>query len=276
MNAVTASGSRSLGQRLCRADKVLLGGGVAMLGGAALFGATFGLGIPAGVLGLLMADGVFRPSSSTFYQTISNGRRDVRRIALTFDDGPDPEVTPALLDILATTGARATFFTIGRNLVRHLAIAERAVGDGHELGNHSWQHDRMQNFYGTRAQAEEIDRSVQLIQQVSCNDTLPLYRPPIGLKSPALARAAHVRGLQVIAWSLHSRDTLLRDARRIAARVLKKVQAGDIVLMHDGHDREGYHRAATIEALPLILDGLAQRGLQSVTVSELLGYRPHG
>jgi peptidoglycan/xylan/chitin deacetylase (PgdA/CDA1 family) len=129
----------------------------------------------------------------------------------------------------------------------------------------------MQNFYGTRAQAEEIDRSVELIREVSRTDSLPLYRPPIGLKSPALARAAHVRGLQVVAWSLHSRDTLFRDARRIAQRVLKRVRAGDIILMHDGHDRDGYHRAATMGALPLILDGLAERGLQSVTVSELIG-----
>jgi peptidoglycan/xylan/chitin deacetylase (PgdA/CDA1 family) len=271
MTAAIAIGHRTIGQRLCRADKVLLGAGAAMLGGTALFGASLGLGIPAGVLGLLIADGVFRPSSSTFYPTVSNGPRALPRVALTFDDGPDPEVTPVLLDILAKAGAHATFFTIGRKLVRHISVAERAVREGHELGNHSWQHDRMQNFYGTRAQAEEIDRSVELIREVSRTDGLPLYRPPIGLKSPALARAAHVRGLQVIAWSLHSRDTLFRDAQRIAERVLKRVRAGDIILMHDGHDRDGYHRAATMGALPLILDGLAERGLQSVTVSELLG-----
>ena len=227
----------------------------------------------ATMLGLLLADGVFRPASSTFYPTISSGPRDRPRVALTFDDGPDPQVTPSLLDALAAAGARATFFTIGRNLARCTDVAERAVREGHELGNHSWHHDRMQNFYGTRAQAEEIDRSVQLIRELSHDDALPLYRPPIGLKSPALARAAHVRGLQLIAWSLHSRDTLIRDARRIATRVLRRVRPGDIVLMHDGHDRDGYHRDATIDALPLILEGLAQRGLQSVTVSELLGLK---
>ena len=257
--------------RLCRADKILLGGGVALLGGTALFGAgLWGVGLPVSVLGLLITDGVFRPSSSTFYPTISTGPRDTAKVALTFDDGPDPEVTPLLLDTLKARGARATFFTIGRHLARHRGIAERALRDGHELGNHSWQHDRMQNFYGTRAQATDIDRSMQLIREVSGSDALPLYRPPIGLKSPALARAAHERGLRVIAWSLHSRDTMLRDPQRIAARLLKRVQAGDIILMHDGHDRDGQHRVATAEALPLVLDGLAKRGLQGVTVSELL------
>ena len=270
-----SSSSSSIADRLCRADKVLLGGGVALLGGTALFGAgLLGIGVPASVLGLLITDGVFRASSSTFYPTISSGPRDKPRVALTFDDGPDPQVTPFLLDSLATAGARATFFTIGRNLARHTGIAERTLREGHELGNHSWQHDRMQNFYGTRAQAADIDRSVQLIRQVSRSDVLPFYRPPIGLKSPSLARAAHERGLQVIAWSLHSRDTVMRDAGRIAERVLRRVKAGDIVLMHDGHDRDGHHRVATASALTLILDGLAKRGLQSVTVSELLGQTP--
>ncbi|MET0499265.1 MAG: polysaccharide deacetylase family protein [Steroidobacteraceae bacterium] len=258
-------------KRLCRADKLLLGGGVAVVGGTTLFGlGMLGLGVPAGVLGLLLTDGIFRPSSSTLYPTISRGPREHPKVALTFDDGPDPQVTPQLLDALAAARARATFFTIGRYLAMHAAIAERALQEGHELGNHSWQHDRLQNFYGVRAQAADIDRSVQLIRQVSRNDVLPLYRPPIGLKSPSLARAAQERGLRMIAWSLHSRDTMLRDPQRIAERVLRKVRAGDIILMHDGHDREGYHRVATAAALPLILEGLKKRGLQSVTVSELL------
>ena len=258
-------------KRLCRADKLLLGGGVAMIGGAALFGpGVLGFGVPAGVLGLLLTDGIFRPSSGTLYPTTSRGSHDQPKVALTFDDGPDPQVTPILLDALAAAQARATFFTIGRYLARHAPIAERALREGHELGSHSWQHDRLQNFYGVRAQAADIDRSVALIRQISQDPRLPLYRPPIGLKSPSLARAAQERGMQMIAWSLLSHDTRLRDPQRIAERVLRKVRAGDIILMHDGHDREGHHRAATADALPLILEGLAKRGLRSVTVSELL------
>jgi peptidoglycan/xylan/chitin deacetylase (PgdA/CDA1 family) len=271
-----SAASSLIGQRFCRADKVLLGGGVALLGGTAVFGASLlGAGLPASVLGLLITDGVFRPSSSTFYPTTSHGPRNQPQVALTFDDGPDPQVTPLLLDTLAATGARATFFTIGRHLARNIALAERALREGHELGNHSWQHDRLQNFYGTRALLDDIDRNTRLIRHLARSDRTPLYRPPIGLKSPALARAAHQRGLQVIAWSLHSRDTLLRDPQRIAERTLMRVKAGDIILMHDGHDRDDRHRGATAAALPLILSGLAQRGLQSVTVSELLGHAVH-
>jgi peptidoglycan/xylan/chitin deacetylase (PgdA/CDA1 family) len=204
------------------------------------------------------------------YPTISHGLRTGHQVALTFDDGPDPQVTPRLLDALGAAGARATFFTIGRYLQQHPAIAERAINEAHELGNHSWQHDRMQNFYSTRAQAADIDRSIGLLQALSGSER-PLYRPPIGLKSPALARAAHARRLTMIAWSLHSRDTRLCEARAIAAQVLDRIRPGDIVLLHDGHDREGYHRTALLGALPTILQGLRERGLQSVTVSELLG-----
>ena len=90
------------------------------------------------------------------------------------------------------------------------------------------------------------------------------------MKSPALARVAHARKLTVVAWSLHSRDTFTRDRGRTAARVLSRIAPGDIVLMHDGHERDGEHRSTAAAALPLILRGLRERGLSCVTVSELL------
>jgi peptidoglycan/xylan/chitin deacetylase (PgdA/CDA1 family) len=219
----------------------------------------------------VLTDGIFRPSSSVLYPTISHGPRDRPRVALTFDDGPDPEVTPAILDTLDAAGARATFFVSGRHLQRHRPIAARALRAGHELGNHSWMHSYFQNFYRTDQQQSDLERSARLIQELSGSDVEPLYRPPIGLKSPPLASVAHARKLKVIAWSLHSRDTLSRDADATAARVLSRIKPGDIVLMHDGHERDGKHRRLAAAALPLILRGLRARGLASVTVSELLG-----
>jgi peptidoglycan/xylan/chitin deacetylase (PgdA/CDA1 family) len=219
----------------------------------------------------VLTDGIFRPSSSVLYPTISHGPRDRPRVALTFDDGPDPEVTPAILDTLDAAGARSTFFVIGRHLQRHRPIAARALRAGHELGNHSWMHSYFQNFYRTDQQQSDLERSARLIQELSGSDVEPLYRPPIGLKSPPLASVAHARKLKVIAWSLHSRDTLSRDADATAARVLSRIKPGDIVLMHDGHERDGKHRRLAAAALPLILRGLRARGLASVTVSELLG-----
>ena len=256
----------------CRADKLLLTGSAALLGSSVAFGATpLAFAIPALALGAVLVDGVFRPSSSALYPTISHGPRNRARVALTFDDGPDPEVTPFILDGLAQLGARATFFVIGRHLDRHHRIAERIVAEGHELGNHSWTHSHLQNFYSARRHASDIDRADELIRQIARDARPTLYRPPIGFKSPALARTAHARSLTIVAWSVHSRDTLSHSPPATADRVLSRVRAGDIVLMHDGHDREGAHRTIAARALPAVLRGLGDRGLQPVTVSELLG-----
>jgi peptidoglycan-N-acetylglucosamine deacetylase len=255
---------------LCRADKVLLAGGAAVLGSTALLPATpLALGASAALLAVI-TDGIFRPSSSVLYPTISHGPRDRPQVALTFDDGPDPQVTPSLLDTLRSSGARATFFVIGRHLEKHRDIGNPALQEGHELGNHSWMHSRFQNFYRTRRTEADVDRSTRLIQELCGSTAEPLYRSPVGLKSPAIARVAHVRKLTIVAWSLHSRDTMTRDPRVVAARVLSSVMPGDIVLMHDGHDRADVHRTVAAAALPEILRGLRERGLSAVTVSELL------
>jgi peptidoglycan/xylan/chitin deacetylase (PgdA/CDA1 family) len=256
---------------LCRADKVLLAGGAAVLGSSALLAATpLALGGASAALLAVMTDGIFRPSSSVLYPTISHGPRDRPQVALTFDDGPDPQVTPSILDTLRSCAARATFFVIGRHLEKHRDLGIRALQEGHELGNHSWTHSHFQNFYGMRRQGLEIDRSRGLIRELSVPTAEPLYRPPVGLKSPALARVAHARKMTVVAWSLHSHDIRARDAETMAASVLSRIAPGDIVLMHDGYEREGNHRLVAVAALPIILRGLRERGLSSVTVSELL------
>jgi len=254
---------------LCRADRFLLASGATVAGATAMFGAT-ALGVAAPAFALLLADGIFRPASSLFYPTLTRGRSDRPQVALTFDDGPDPEVTPAVLDVLAEYRARATFFVIGRHLEKNLALGERLLRDRHELGNHSWHHSYLQNFYQAGRYGDEIDRCSQLIKSLTRSEDEPLYRPPVGLKSPPMARAAHKRKLTVVAWSIHSRDTIARDAAAVAKNVVGRIRPGDIVLLHDGHDREGLHRPNIRQVLPLLLQGLRERGLESVPVSELL------
>lgn len=255
---------------LCRADKFLLASGAAVLGSAAAFGpSALSIGLPFGAHALLMMDGIFRPASSILYPTLVRGRTDRPQVSLTFDDGPDPDITPALLDMLAEHHARATFFVIGRQLEKSLAIGERMLKEGHELGNHSWQHSRLQNFYSAAGHGEQIDRCSQLIKSLTHAEREPLYRPPVGLKSPAMARAAHQRNLTAVAWSIHSRDTIMRDANTIARNVLRSIRPGDIVLLHDGHDLDQRHRPIIHQIVPLLLQGLRERGLRSVPVSEL-------
>lgn len=257
---------------LSRAEILTLAYAAATAGAVGAFGVSaLSLGIPSAGLLALIADGVARPGSSLFYPTVTHGPRNSRRVALSFDDGPDPEVTPSVLEALAEYSARATFFSIGRLLEKHPQLAGRLVAHGHELGNHSWRHSRWQNFFGEEELAREIERGARAIAAVTGSPVEPLYRPPIGLKSPPLARAARRYRLTLVAWSLHSGDTRTSDPKRIAQRVLNRIRPGDIVLMHDGHDRPTQHRAACAQAVPLILRGLSEKGLECVTVSELLG-----
>lgn len=258
--------------RLCHADKLLLGGAGTVIASSIALGATpLSIGVPVAILAGLIADGIARPGSSLLYPTLSKGPTDQPRVALTFDDGPDAAVTPGILDTLAAFNAHATFFAIGRNIEQNPALARRIVDEHHELGNHSWQHSRFQNFFGRARQVDDLVRSSQLIREITGLRTEPWYRPPIGLKSPPLARAAHQLGMKrMIAWSLHGRDTQQDDPHRIAAGILARIVPGDIVLLHDGHDLPGRHRTAGAHALPLILQGLKERGLEAVTVSKLL------
>jgi peptidoglycan-N-acetylglucosamine deacetylase len=256
---------------LARTDQLALAYAATAATSVGVFGfSVLSLGIPTLLLVALLADGIARPASGVLYPTRAHGPRQGNRVALSYDDGPDPQVTPAVLDALAQYGARASFFVIGQKLEQSPALARRMLAEGHELGNHSWQHSRWQNFWGVAAQAEEIRRSEQVIAVYTGGTPRPWYRPPIGLKSPPLAQAARHLGISICAWSLHARDTRGASAQEIAAGVLRRVRPGDIILMHDGHDLPGRARPACAEATALILQGLHERGLSSVTVSELL------
>jgi peptidoglycan/xylan/chitin deacetylase (PgdA/CDA1 family) len=257
---------------MTRADLIGLTWAGATGGLALAFGpSALTIGVPATAAALLLADGVVRPASSVIVPTISaappNGGR---RVALTFDDGPDPVWTPRIADLLDAAGARATFFCVGRHVEAHPDIARRLVGGGHELGNHSFAHPRTLNFRFAAAMEREVLRGETALRAVTGELGRPLYRPPVGLRNPSLARVAARLGLRVVTWSLHSRDTFATDAAALAARVLARVRPGDIVLLHDGSDRPGADRRVTLTALPAILEGLRARDLEPVTVSALL------
>jgi peptidoglycan/xylan/chitin deacetylase (PgdA/CDA1 family) len=227
-----------------------------------------------GLVALLMwgvaVDSVVRADSSWFVHTVSHGSRGGKQVALTFDDGPDPEVTPAVLDELKRHGARATFFVIGQELEAHPELGRRILAEGHVIANHSWQHSYMQNFRLKEWQQQEIARGEQAIEMVTGRPSTRLYRPPVGMKTGDLARAIGALGLKVVAWSVHSRDTVDPDPESMARRVLRKVRSGDIVLLHDG-DRVPGKRKSCAPAVRLILDGLQAKGLECVALTELPG-----
>jgi len=225
---------------------------------------------PLAVYAALVLDGILRPAAPWFLPVLTHGDRTRPMVALTFDDGPDPQVTPQVLDTLRRHRARATFFLIGASAAAHPALVRRIVAEGHEIGNHSHAHPRLINFFPTRRLQSEIERASLALRRLTGIAGPLRYRPPMGLKNPWLARVQRRLGLQVVSWSLHARDTGGRPPESIAARVLSRVRSGDIVLLHDGHDLPGRRRENVVQALDLILEGLAARQLEPVPVGRLL------
>jgi peptidoglycan/xylan/chitin deacetylase (PgdA/CDA1 family) len=196
--------------------------------------------------------------------------RPVRRIAipaehvyLTFDDGPDDEWTPRILDVLAAYDAKATFFAIGRHAERSAALLRRARQAGHAIGNHGYGHEHPWIVSDARARAE-VRQGGDAIAQAT--GAVPrAYRPAFGRRRAAMFDEARRCGQRVVLWRLSVMDWgPFARAPRIARRV-ERAQGGDIVLLHDGRNRRNHPEVVT-ELLPELLHALRRRGLVAATL----------
>ncbi|BFH15497.1 polysaccharide deacetylase family protein [Paenibacillus melissococcoides] len=196
-----------------------------------------------------------------------------KRIALTFDDGPDPKNTPAILNLLKQYDAKATFFLVGWRLKDNPELAKRTLREGHEIGNHSYYHKYFRRGISAAEIEEDMMKAHRLIKKVT--GTAPhLYRPPGGYYNQELVDVARANDYRIVMWSWHqdTKDWSSPGVQRIVNKVLSSAGNGDIVLMHDF--AEG--RSQTVEALKTILPELKKRGFSIVTVSELMAHRVKG
>ena len=204
------------------------------------------------------------------------------RIALTFDDGPHPDYTDAVLEILARHNAQATFFVSGRMADEHPDIVRRIIAGGHEIGNHTMQHRHLISLQSFKEQLREIESCQRMLTE-RFNIIPRWFRPPMGYATPGTFRAARRFDLAVVGWHVKGWDTFFTDPRRIVRHVVGRVKPGSIVLLHDGTTLQAsdggekpsrisarVHRNATIAALDVIIHALSEKGLSSVTLSELV------
>jgi peptidoglycan/xylan/chitin deacetylase (PgdA/CDA1 family) len=196
--------------------------------------------------------------------TTTHGSRDHWRVALTFDDGPDPERTRALLDVLAELEAPATFFLLGKQVDAHPAVAARIAADGHELGNHTYSH-RYLPLMRSRRVARELTTTDAAIERAT--GLVPtLARPPYGGRSSRNVRVFDRCGKRLVLWDVNSFDWKGTSADEIARRVLARVRPGIIVLLHEARDGG----EVTIEAVRLLVPALRDCGYEIATVSDTL------
>jgi peptidoglycan/xylan/chitin deacetylase (PgdA/CDA1 family) len=187
-------------------------------------------------------------------------------VALTFDDGPDPGVTPRVLDLLDGAGARATFFCIGRRAETYRDLTAEIARRGHRVENHSHTHPHLFACYLWGAMRREIERAQEAIAD-TVGRRPRLFRAPAGFRNPLLDGVLHRTGLRLVSWTRRGFDAVQRDPEAVARRLLQGLSAGDILLLHDGstlHARGGNRQV--LEVLPRVLDALAARGLRSVPI----------
>ncbi len=193
-----------------------------------------------------------------------------REIAITIDDGPDPEVTPQVLDILACENIAATFFCIGERAQQYAALCREIVQRGHTIENHSQRHSNLFSLWGYRAMRDEI-RAAQKTLSALAGTTPKFFRAPAGLRNPFLDPALAHCGLQLAAWTRRGFDTQCGDPDIVLQRLTRNLSAGDILLLHDGHAARTQHGEPVIVAvLPKLLAAIRAAGLTPVTLRAAL------
>lgn len=180
------------------------------------------------------------------------------KIALTFDDGPHPILTPKILDILKKYNIKATFFIVGENVINYPDVALRILNEGHEIGNHTNSHDAV-----TR---DEIETCEKIIYELTDYRT-KLFRPPQGFINSYVKTTSSSLGYDIILWDIDTRDWDHASPERIYQNVTTNIGAGSIILMHDYIS----YRSPTPEALERMIPTLLERGYRFVVVSELIG-----
>jgi peptidoglycan-N-acetylglucosamine deacetylase len=186
------------------------------------------------------------------------------RVALTFDDGPDPEVTPRVLDLLEGHGARASFFCVGELVERHPGLTREIARRRHRVENHTHRHLNRFSMLGPGGLAREIDRAQEAIAAAT-GRAPELFRPPAGIRSPLLEPLLAKRGLWLASWTRRGFDTVRSDPDRVLAALVRDLADGDVLLLHDGRAaRTGDGEPVVLRVLPRLLERLDAEGLAAV------------
>ena len=193
-----------------------------------------------------------------------------RQVAITIDDGPDPEITPRVLAQLAQYRAPATFFCIGERVGQHPQLARAIAEQGHAVENHSQHHLNHFSLLGPRGLLREIEGAQELITAATGRRP-QFFRAPAGLRSPLLGPLLQRLGLQLASWTRRGFDTVHWNAGTVYARLIRDLGAGDILLLHDGHAARTRRGVPVIlEVLPRLLDAVWDAGLEPVTLCACL------
>ncbi len=244
--------------------------GIALWLGLGSVQGLMALALAALFFGLLMWQ-VFDVNGALWVPTLWRASPPVASVALTFDDGPDPDLTPRVLDILRAKQVPATFFVIGLHARARPDLVAQIDAAGHLVGNHTDRHDLSFHFRlwpEIRRELEACNRAIG----AAIGKEPRLFRSPQGFKNPALGDVLRSMGLSAIGWQVRGFDSVETDVDKIVRRIASRVRPGGVVQMHDGSSAQGSKdRQATLDALPRIIDEIRGAGLTFVPLDTLLG-----
>jgi peptidoglycan/xylan/chitin deacetylase (PgdA/CDA1 family) len=189
-------------------------------------------------------------------------------VAITIDDGPDPAVTPAVLDILQQYGVPATFFCIGERAAQYPALCRQAAQAGHAVENHGQRHRKQTSLFGPAGWRHEVGEGQATLQRITGRAPL-FFRPIAGLRNPFLEPVLQGQGVFLASWTRRGYDTRVRDPEQVYARLVRNLAAGDILLLHDGNAaRTADGQPMILTVLPRLLQELSRRQLRAVTLPQ--------
>ncbi len=256
------------------------------LGWAMAFGplpAVVVFGVVA-ILTAFLVYGYFTPSAQAFGKTYARGKPPTnvpnttslvgeKKVALTFDDGPNEPYTSEVLDILRAYDVKVTFFVLGKNVEYYPQTAQRIVQEGHVIANHTYSHKAVTEI--VEWPYVELNKTQETVY-ATVGVKPALFRPPFGHKTPWQLAYVHRRGMTTVTWSVSANDPHATSSQVIAQRIVEKTRPWSIILLHDGNEmHHGADRSATVNALPLIIQQLQAQGYTFVTVPELLSVRAY-
>jgi peptidoglycan-N-acetylglucosamine deacetylase len=230
-------------------------------------------------MGAVMADHVLLTAVSLWPRSVLLGPNWTRlpeaaatrgAVAITIDDGPHPDITPRVLDLLDEHATRATFFCIGEKVRRYAEIAREIVRRGHAIENHTERHLHHFSLLGPRRLTQEIGRAQDSITVVTGNKPV-FFRAPAGLRNPFLEPVLRRLDLQLASWTRRGFDMVSQDANAVFGKLARHLGGGDILLLHDGHPgriRSG--QPMILEVLPRLLGAVAGAGLRPITLRSAL------
>ncbi len=193
-----------------------------------------------------------------------------REVALTIDDGPDPQVTPRVLDLLDAAGVKASFFCIGRRARQSPAICRDIVARGHRVENHGDAHSNAFSLWGPSRMRADIEAAQATLADITGQAPM-FFRATAGLRNPLLDPVLRALDLQLASWTRRAFDTVHGAAPRMVQRLTRGLGPGEILLLHDGHAaRDAYGQAVILAALPALLLHVKSAELQPVTLQGAL------